>query len=80
MTNGMKSDDCGLPVALIYTRIKGRNNFIADVKESPQSDKFFFLISKRILLKNAKRNQVYRGYTRETIKKKKKAIQGNRYN
>jgi hypothetical protein len=27
----------------------------------------FFLISKRILLKNAKRNQVYRGYTRETI-------------
>jgi hypothetical protein len=41
---------------------------------------FFFLISKRILLKNAKRNQVYRGYTRETIKKKKKAIQGNRYN
>jgi len=41
---------------------------------------FFFLISKGILLKNAKRNQVYMGYTRETIKKKKKAIQGNRYN
>jgi hypothetical protein len=37
-----------------------------------------FLISKwRILLENAKRNQVYRGYTRESIKKKKKkAIQG----
>jgi hypothetical protein len=38
------------------------------------------LISKRILLKNAERNQVYRGYTRKTIKKKKKAIQGNHYN
>ena len=39
MTNGMKSDNHGLPVALIYTGIKGRNNFIVDVKASPQSDR-----------------------------------------
>jgi hypothetical protein len=39
MTNGMKSDNYGLPVALIYTGIKGRNNFIVDVKASPQSDR-----------------------------------------
>lgn len=39
MTNGMKSDNHGHPVALIYTGIKGRNNFIVDVKEYLQSDR-----------------------------------------